>query len=207
MPHGSQVVIEQLIVPAMLMFFFIGGVVATVIAVGLIVGSPLVFRLFVLSNRYVSTRRVGRTMAIPRDSGPFVWKYRRPIGLAFVLGAAYSLWGLIANSGNTAIIHVLKLKLPAGFVLWIIESVRYTLIAGSTVALLVGFLMILAPDTLKAVDNVASRWVSTRQIAPDADKMNMSLDKLVEAHPRKSGLMLILPALSIAIYFGALVFN
>lgn len=204
MPHVNQFVIDQLIIPATVMFFFIGGLVAVAIGVGLIVRSPSVFQIFDLLNHYVSTRHATKAMSIPRDSEHFVWRHRYPIGIGFVGGAAYSVWGLAAGVGNAAIVSMLDLKLPPGFVFWIVESLRYFMIAASTAAIAIGILMLISPDAMKAIEDVASRWYSTRRIFPNADKMNMAFDNWVAAFPRTAGLIIVFPALGMVMYFGDL---
>lgn len=204
MPRFNNYIIDQLIVPAFVWLFFIGGVVAVAIAVGLILRSSWVFRLFDLVNHSVSTRHATKALEVSRDSSRFVWKYRQPIGFVFVVGAVYSVWGMVTGAGNAAIVSMLNLKLPSGYVFWIVESVRYFLVVSCTAAIIVGILMIISPDTLKAIENVASRWVSTRQVAPNADKMNLTFDKWVAAFPRTAGLIIVLPALGMVMYFGDL---
>ncbi|MDD5177389.1 MAG: hypothetical protein PHQ05_13310 [Sterolibacterium sp.] len=204
MPRFNNFLIDQLIAPAFVWFFFIGGIVAVAIGVGLILRSPQVFRLFELLNRTVSARHATKAMAIQRDSEQFAWKYRRPIGIVFVVGAVYAVWGMVTGAGNSVIVAMLNLKLPAGYVFWIVESLRYFLVVGCTTAILVGILMLISPDTLKTIENVGSRWYSTRQIAPDAEKMNLTLDKWVAAFPRTTGLILVFPALGMVFYFGEL---
>lgn len=204
MPRFDNYIFDQLIAPAIVWFFFIGGVVAVAIAVGLILRSPWVFRLFDLLNHSVSTRHATKALEVSRDSSRFVWKYRQPIGFVFVVGAIYSVWGMVTGAGNAAIVSMLNFKLPGGYVFWIVESLRYLLVVGCTAAIIVGVLMLISPDTLNAIENVASRWYSTRQVVPDADKMNLTFDRWVAAFPRTSGLIIVLPALGMLMYFGDL---
>ena len=202
MPRFNDYIFDQLIAPAIVWFFFISGIVAVAIGVGLIMRSPWVFRLFDRVNHSVSTRHATKAIEIRRDSSQFIWKYRLPIGLFFVVGAVYSVWGMVTGAGNSAIVSLLNLKLPAGYVFWIVESLRYFLVVGCTTSIIVGILMLISPETLKAVESVGSRWFSTRQLAPDADKMNLSFDKWVAAFPRTAGFIITFPALGMLAHFG-----
>lgn len=207
MPHFGNAIVDQLLVPSALWFFFIGGVVAAIIGAGLIYRSAGVFRLFEVMNRSVSTRHWSKPLAIPRDSGGLVWKYRWPIAAFFTIGAAFSLYGLIAHIDNAAVVAALKLKYPPAAVLWVVESIRLFLISGCAIALVVGVLLGFFPETMRALEAYFSRWVSTRRLAPDADRMDMALDKLVAAYPRAAGLAILLPALGMVLYFGALLLS
>lgn len=203
----GNLVIDQLIVPSALWFFFIGGLVAAVVGAGLILKSASVFELFGVMNRSVSTRRLLRPLEIPRDSSGFVWQYRRPIAAIFAFGAIYSLYGLIAHIDNAAVVAALKLTHPPAAVLVLVESARLFLIVGCIVALAVAVLLGIFPETMRALEGHASHWVSTRRMAPDADKLHVALDDWVAAFPRAAGCLILVPALGVTFYFGMLLLN
>ncbi|MCK9381248.1 MAG: hypothetical protein M0P95_09295 [Sulfuritalea sp.] len=203
----GNLVVDQLIVPPALWFFFIGGLAAAVVGAGLILQSSSVFRLFGVMNRSVSTRRVLKPLEIPRDSSGLLWKYRRPIAACFAIGAVYSLYGLIAQIDNAAVVTALKLKYPSAAVLLVVESARRLLIIGCAVSLAVAVLLGVFPETMRALEVHASRWVSTRRMAPDADKMNVALDDWVAAFPRAAGCLILVPALGVMFYFGTLLLS
>lgn len=203
MPHFNNYLIDQLLMPSLTWFFFIGGVFALAIGVGLIVRSDSVFRLFRRMNYSVSTRHATKPMAIPRDSGGFVLKHRRLIGAIFVLGAAYSAYGLIARIDDAAVAAALNLKLAPLFVLMLVQATRWILIAGCVVSIAVGILLVFFPDAMRVIEKHASHWHSTRQLAPDGDKMILTLDNWVAAFPRVVGWIIVFPALGMVIYFGS----
>jgi len=202
MPLFNNYVIDQLVSPALVLFFFVGGVAAMAIGIGLILRSAWVFRLFDTLNHSVSTRTATKPLGIRRDSSPFFLKYRIPIGVIFVIGAVYADWGLLTGAGNAAIVSLFNTKLPPGYVFWIVESLRYFLMVSCTVSIIVGVLLVVSPDTLKSIEDAGGHWVSTRQIAPEAEKTYLTLDKWVAASPRIAGLIILFPALGMAMYFG-----
>lgn len=202
MPHFNNYVFDQLVAPALILFFFVGGVVALAVALGLIFRSTLVFRLFDAMNVSVSTRHATKPLAIPRDSSPFFMRHRIPIGIVFVIGAIYADYGLITGAGNAAVVSLFNTKLPPGYVFWIVESVRYFMMVSCTVSIIVGVLLVVSPDTLKSIERTGGRWVSTRQMATGAEKSYMALDRWVSAFPRIAGLIIVFPALGMMLYFG-----
>ncbi|MCF8178267.1 MAG: hypothetical protein K9J74_07135 [Sulfuritalea sp.] len=200
----DQFVVDQLIVPSLVLFFFIGGVAALLISAGLILRSARLFRLFGVMNHSVSTRTLSRPLEIPRNSNDFVWKYSRLIASFFIIGAAYALYRLVAHIDNAAVVAALNLSYRPVAVLWIVESARLLLIVGCIASLVVGALLGFSPAAMRTLEARASRWISTRRMAPDADKMIMSLDNLVAAFPRTAGWVILLPALGMVFYFGRL---
>jgi hypothetical protein len=175
--------------------------------VGLILRSAGVFRLFGVMNRSVSTRRLLKPLEIPRDSSGLVRKYRHPIAVFFMIGAVYSLYGLIAHIDNAAIAAALKLKYPPVAVLLALESARLFLIVGCAASLVVGILLGFFPEAMHSLEVRASRWVPTRRMALDADQMNVTLDNWVAAFPRAAGGFILVPALGVIFYFGTLLLN
>ena len=204
MPHFNNFVLDQILVPSFILFFFIGGLVAVAVGIGLIVNSAAVLRVFGSMNYSVSARRATRPISIPIDSSNFVAKYRTWIGAFFVLGAAYSLYGLIAKIDNAAVVSLLHLKYPREFVLWIVESTRLFLIVTCAVSLLVGIMLGFFPDTLRSIEKRSSHWFSTRRMAQQADRMNLTLDRWVSISPRAAGWVILFPALALTAYFGSL---
>lgn len=202
MPLFNNYVIDQLVSPALVIFFFVGGLAAVIIGIGLILKSAWVFRLFDTLNHSVSTRTATKPLGIPRDSSQFFLKYRIPIGVIFVLGAMYADWGLLTGAGNAAVVSLFNTKLPTGYVFWIVESIRYFLMVSCTVSIIVGILMVISPDTLKAIETGGGRWVSTRQLTPGAEKSYFTLDKWVADSPRIAGSIILFPALGMVMYFG-----
>lgn len=204
MPIFKNFVIDQFVVPALVMFFFLGGLVALAVALGLIFRSAGLFRLFEKMNRSVSMRPVTKPLEVPRNTGEFMFKHRRWIGSVFVVGALYAVYGILTGAGNATIVAKLKLGLPPLFVFWIIESVRYFLIVGCTISIIVGVLLVFSPETIRSLENRSAKWISTRQMARGADDMNLSFDKWVAAFPRVAGAIILFPALGTVIYFGGL---
>jgi len=202
MPRFNDYLIDQLVSPALVLLFFIGGLAALVIGVGLIWRSPRMFRLFDILNHSVSTRTATKPLAIPRDSSQFFFRHRLKIGAIFAVSALYADYGLLTGAGNAAIVSLFNTALPPGYVFWIVESVRYVLLVGCTVSIIVGILLVVSPDTVKAVESAGGRWVSTRNMALGADKMNLKFDSWVAAYPRTAGIVIALPALGIVLYFG-----
>ena len=202
MPRFNDYVIDQLIAPALVLFFFIGGLAALAIGVGLIFRSPRVFRISGILSHSVSTRTATKPLAIPRDSSQFFFKHRLMVGVVFVVSALYADYGLLTGAGNAAIVSLFNTALPPGYVFWIVESVRYFLLVGCTVSIIVGILLVTSPDNLKRVETAGGRWVSPRNMALGADKMNLSFDRWVAAYPRTAGLIIALPALAMVLYFG-----
>lgn len=197
MPLSSDYAVNQLLIPAVVMFFLVWGLIGAAIGVGLIVSSAKMFRLFGMMNRDVSTRHDLTPLAMAHDPGPSVRKYGRVIGAVFILGAACSLYGLVGFD-NSAIVSALELRYPRPFVAWILGSVWWCWILFSVFAIVIGVMLACFPDALGRLEAQANRWYSARKPTGGLDTMHLTLDKLVEAFPRSAGSIIVVAALYVA---------
>lgn len=198
MSFSNNSIVSQLVLPAVVMFFLVWSLIGAAIGAGLILARGRTFRLFGMMNRYVSTRHALKPLAMAHDIGQSVRKHRRLIGALFVLGAAYSLYSLVAWFDNAAIVYVLDLRYPRRFVAWILESARWSLIVFSLFALVIGVMLGFFPHALGRLEAQANRWVSVRKLTMGVDTMDLTLDKWVEAYPRTAGSVILVAALYVA---------
>ena len=126
----------QWIVQVLVVFFFIGGVVGTVVGVGLIFRSAQALKAFSTLNRWTSLRKATRPLEIPRDTAPVVQKNRYVLGVVCMICGAIVSYVLLFAYDAQAIIHGLKLNaLPKAYVAWLLDATRcFELIAGEVAA-------------------------------------------------------------------------
>ena len=195
---SNDYLVHQLLVPAVALFFLVWSLVGAAIGAGLILSSASMFRLFRTMNRYVSTRRGLKALAMEHDVGHVVRRHRRLIGGLIVLGAAYCVFSVLAWFDHSAIALVLDLRYPRPMVIWIVESARWSLIVFSVFAIVIGIMLVYFPDALGRVEALANRWISIRKYTYGAETMNLALDRLVEAYPRAAGAAILVSTLYVA---------
>ncbi len=195
MPHTNDPAVNQWLISAAVMAFLVWGAVAAAVGAGLMVYGERIFRLFGLLDHHVSTRRGFKPLAMAHDVGQSVRRHRHLFGALFVAGAAYSIYGLLAQFDGPALVAALNLPYPRGFVLWILESLRWCLIAFGALALAVGAMLGAFPDALGRLEATANRWVSVRKLADGVDVMHLPLDRMVRAFPRTAGAVILAGAL------------
>ena len=208
MPTISHTVVQQLFIPFILMFFFVGGIFSIAVGLGLIVLPDKMLKFFGIMNRWITFRRYFKTMAVPRDIWPTLQKYRRPIAFVIIAGAIFSLASLLARI-DTHIIAALiarRVHSPLSFMQWIVDSAWWVLVLGSVLAIVVGAMLIFSPRPLAALDTLSSRWISTRALSKSADAMHTSLDQWVAAQPKTAGSIIMVLAVIEVIDIGALMF-
>ncbi|MGH8678901.1 MAG: hypothetical protein ACREUQ_11170, partial [Burkholderiales bacterium] len=118
-------VIYQLLLVFVVRTFFVLGIVAALVGAGLIFWSAGMPRLFAAMNRWVSVLENLKFLEVPHDIGPIVHRYRTWFGVFLILGGAFSIYGLVAQYKDAAIVGLLHTKIPVVLVGWIASSIRW----------------------------------------------------------------------------------
>lgn len=192
-------IIDQIFLPSLLRFLFIGGVFSLVVGIGLIFHNELMFQIFEKMNRWISSRRATRILEIPRDCWPLVQRYRYALSVFITAGAVYALIGLITQVDTEVIVPSISssLHLPKLFVSWVLISVKWFLLLGCVVGIVVGVMLGFFLPALLKVESLSGRWISLRNntVSKKADVLYTGLDKLVISFPKTAGWIITILAL------------
>ncbi|HEX7027512.1 MAG TPA: hypothetical protein VF268_09740 [Gammaproteobacteria bacterium] len=206
-----MITFQHILFDSLVVLFFVMGIVAAAVGVGLVVRSEKMFRLFSVMNRYVSTRKSLKPVSVPHDIGPVVQRYRWWFTLLILAGAVYSLYGLIANFDTMTIAAVVmpaaETDVPYAFAISVVEGLRWFMVVMSVIALAVGVMLGFFPGALGRIEASANRWYSVRKAVSGADNMYLTLDQWVEAFPRAAGLAITLGALIVIVSSGVTLFR
>jgi hypothetical protein len=194
-----SILLWQWLVQAFLVSLVIFGVVSLVTGLGLIYSREKTFQLFGVVNRWISTRHILKSVEVPRETDVIAHKYRHWIGSAFVGLGVISIIGLVAKIDVSAISSVFGESAARPAIAWLVESARWFLIVGSAFGIVVGAMLLFYPNAEGVLEKYTNRWISSRRIARGWDDMNMTLDKLVEAHPRPSGWVIAFASVAIVV--------
>jgi hypothetical protein len=189
-------VIDQILVPSLLRFLFIGGLFSLVVGIGLVVHSKLMFRVFGKMNRWISLRRSTRALEIPRDCWPLVQRYRYILAVFITVGAIYTLFRLLTQVDVEAVVPGIstKLHLPGSYVSWILSSIRWFLMLGCVLSIVVGLLLGFSLPTLSKWEALSGTWISTRNSAfgKKAGAVHVGFDELVQSYPKTAGWVVVI---------------
>ncbi len=177
----------NLLVQFLIVSFLVVAVAGLAVGVGLIVSSLKTVQFFNVVNRWVSTRHVLKPVEVPRDTERVTHRYHRWLAGGFVFGGLISIFGLSAGVDAPALSATLAEKDMVPLVAIAVESTKWFLIVGSVLGVVVGGMLLLYPGAEDILERFANQWVSSRQMTRGGDEMHMTLDRLVEAHPRPAG--------------------
>jgi hypothetical protein len=200
-------VIDQLVIPTLVLFLLLGSLAAAVLGVALVLRSAAALRFIARMNRWVSTRRALKPLEIPRSVEAFTAPRSRPwLGALVVVGAALALYLLLTRMDTLGSRSVSALELKRWLTITLpLLTLKWFLVAGSVFAVVAGVMMLAFPRAWRALEERMNRWYSTRRLLPaGSDDMRMPLEALVEAHPRAAGAIITVASLVVALAMAGL---
>ena len=199
MPLTHNIVIDQLLMPALFVFLLVAGIAGAALGLALIASRGRVVRRLGALNYWISGSRPLAPLETPLTIEPTVHKHRRWFGAVFIVGAAFSLIMLFARLSVAGVISLMGANSRSLIVAWLVESLGWMLFVGSLLALAIGIILGFFPRLLMALEARANRWYSSRHAAAGADRMVLSLDRWVESSPRTAGWLILTAALALGV--------
>ena len=174
---------------ALYILLLLGVALGLLVGILLLIDSQRVLRWNAYLNRWISTGESLRVLDQPHDLNRIVYRWHRILGLVVLAAALYALDVLVFNIQTRALVHIFRdLANPATLQLFA-ESVRWFLVAGNVLAILVGMILVLRPSLLKGVEGWTDRRYSPRLSIPNLDEPRYQPDEFVRAHLRLAGIV------------------
>ncbi len=183
-----------------MLLFLVFAVAGFAVGAGLLASTEKTIALFHRVNRWVSTRHALKAVEVPRDTEHVSHKYQRWVAGGFVIGGLVSVVGLIAGVDVTATSAAITKSSVAPAVAIALNATKWFLVLGSAFGVVVGGMLLFYPNAEATLEKFANRWVSSRRVVRNWDDMHMTLDRLVEAHPRPAGWVIALTSAAAVIY-------
>ena len=192
--------IERVIVPALVIFLFLGGSASTLLGLALVFRPEKTLAFMRSMNRWVSTRRALKQAEIPRSVDVSSRKGRVWLALFLLLGGLFALYFLLLRVELPSAALVLGVDLKRWLVVGIaLQTMRWFLIVGSVLAVAISALILFFPQGLAALEARMNKWYSTRHVLPAAgETMRYPLEMIVEASPRGAGWTIAAASLMVA---------
>ena len=181
--------VAHVVVPSVLVFVLIVGVVGILLGLALIARNESAMRLLDRLNHWTSIRPALK----PLEQG--ARRHPRGLGVAVLIGALFSLYFLLLRVSASDLTAVLTTSGSMAPLLWFANSLRWALIAANVIALAIGIVLAFFPQLLAPLAARANHWISTRRLARKADAMDLTIDNVVRAYPRIAGVLIALGAL------------
>lgn len=202
--------IERVVIPAVTLILLAGGIAGVVLGCALAFRSAGTLQFIERMNAWISTRQALRPLEMPRSLEPAPGPGgRRPgLGTFLVIGGAVAVYFLLVRLDFSRSPYVPGINVMRWFLTGLaLETTKWVLIAGSAFAVLVGLLMLAAPERLAAFEARANQWYSSRRLLVADEKMHTPLEPQVAAHPRAAGWIIAGASLLVTLAMGGLLIS
>ena len=194
MPLMNNYFVAHVVVPSVLVFVLIIGVVGILLGLGLISRNEALLRLLDRLNHWTSMRTALKPLEIPRDIEQGARRHPRGFGIAVLVGAAFSLYFLLVRVSASDLTALLTTSGSKAAVLWFANALRWALIGANVIALAIGIVLAFLPQMMAPLAASANRWISSRRLTMKADEMDLTIDRVVRAYPRVAGTLIAIGA-------------
>ena len=189
-----QITPDSMLYYAVVLLIF-GNLFALFIGVLMLVAPRQLNALFKFSNRWISTRKLTKSLDKPRPTDRAMLRYPRVLGAIMLVSAALILVkgtmflaGVSAADGGKLLARLYgdaDLSSSLWEILWL--SLIGFIGLGAIMAVAVGLMALFQGVQLKHWSVGVNHWVSTRKLTKPLDMPHYHLDKLVVAQPRRWG--------------------
>lgn len=208
MEHFNNYVVSHSVIELLAAMFWVSGFVTFVAGVCLLTSYGGALRFFERLNRRAFALRSIKSEADVREVQHIEQRHLRWIGLAFIVGAAYALHGLITGFDTAALMYALNVKgrlfIPA---FWAIECIRWVLVAGNLFAIIAGFILCIFPNVFFIFNAHGEPSFSLQGAAPSLGKKNFTLDSWATEYPRVVGWLIVVAGLVPMGDFGMMLYG
>lgn len=180
----------------LLQFFLIASVLVFFFGLALVWHSGIVLRFMGFMSTWISSRKFMKPAVIPHFVEPALLKRPVVLGVIVILAAAVSVV-VLQGIDPDVFRRVLFEGPPKDALLDPAVAVKWFLLVGNALCVVVGLLLIFFPHLFTEVESMADKWYSLRKPTYALDKMHTQLDDWVSANPTVSGIVLMVTSLGL----------
>lgn len=189
---------NPLFVYTVLLIFLVASILVFVLGLALVWRSGTALRLLNLMSTWISTRKLMKPAVMPHFVEPAV--LRRPLILGIIVALAASVSAIVLVDIDAGVFRrVLFDGPPNGSGLDLAVAIKWFLLIGNALCVIVGLLLIFSPHLFSKIEAIADKWYSLRKPTYPLDMMHTQLDNWVSANPVVSGAVLIVTSLGLGV--------
>ena len=179
-----------------------GSVASVLLGVTLLLKPDIIERLNQYLARWVSPEKVSEQLDRPRWIERYFYRHHRLVGSVLLIGAGFVLYIFLFRYSAQKVVGMIPHRY-LGFY----ELLVTLLQVGSTLAALVGIIVLIRPSMLRTIEKASNHWISTGPAVRFFDGMHHSVDRLVLQHRKVAGGIMIVGGLFIIISLAPLLWR
>ena len=191
--------LSEILFDTTILFIVVSTFIALVFGLGLIFAPSFTLKFNEKINTRISLREKTKAIETPIHSEPFFYKHSKVSGAILVLGSLFVLYTLATFNVYSLVPYLPKSISPAAWD-WLLQAGQIFLYITCSFILLFGLVVFIRPSQIKNLEEVANRWISTRQRFSKMSSEINTANKLVNTYPRVFGSFITLLSLIVLIF-------
>ena len=191
--------LSEILFDTTILFIVVSTFIALVFGLGLIFAPSFTLKFNEKINTRISLREKTKAIETPIHSEPFFYKHSKVSGAILVLGSLFVLYTLATFNVYSLVPYLPKSISPTAWD-WLLQAGQIFLYITCSFILLFGLVVFIRPSQIKNLEEVANRWISTRQRFSKMSSEINTANKLVNTYPRVFGSFITLLSLIVLIF-------
>lgn len=142
-------------------------------------------------SRWVDTTGEFELLDRPHSLERVFYRYHRLAGALITLGSSFVLWQWMFAYERSGVFAMLGSRWARPELNWAVTAGEWIVVGLHVVILGIGFIILLRPSLLKALESGGNRWRQT-PVGSKLDRVYRPLERGFQLHPRVAGLILLL---------------
>lgn len=190
-------IIENWLFQSTLIFLVMGSMAGIVIGILLLFYPERFTALSTLLNRWISTRKLDKSLESSFSLDPWMYRHRKLTGGGILGGALFVLYYFTFQLDRTAAIAGLSKhsNYPLGLVAGFLDALVLSSLLGALCAIFVALTMLLRPSLLRGFEGNMNQWLSLRKALKPMEIPRDDVGRYVARHSRQVGVFLLLGGL------------
>lgn len=184
---------DAVLLRSLILFLLLGSFVGLLAGTALILRPEWLQRISKFSNRWVSTRQMGRPLEQKVNIDHWFYKYGHVSGVLLLAGAIYILVMMTTQIVRSDLLITLgKMHLIHSSVLGLfLDALVLLFMTGAVLSLVVSLFLLFRPSMLRDLEVGVNRNVSMRQTLKPMEIPRSNMDQLVFGNVRIAGAVLL----------------
>jgi hypothetical protein len=184
---------DAVLMRSLILFLILGSVIGLIAGLALLLRPNVLMHLSKYTNRWVSTRQMGRSLEQSVDIEHWLYRYSRWSGAVLMLGAVYIVYMLtthivrIDTLAGLARMHLVHSTLTEP----LLDALVLLFLAGAVVAIIISLFLMFRPSMLRDLELGANQNISLRQTLKPVEIQRGNVDQLVFMNGRLVGVALL----------------
>jgi len=183
-------ILSDILQQSFLRFLWVGSIAGIVLGSGILLRPQQVIELNQQLSRWINSDKLSSLLDRPRLIERYFYRHHQLTGGIVTVGALVVLYTFLIKYNLRAISEYIPHEYW-----WLTDALMSILIIGTTLAVIVGMIVLTKPSLLRDIEATANRWVSSEHLSSSINRMNTSAERLLLRHHRLSAALIIVGSL------------